>query len=92
LPEHLAVLWPETDALRLRVEQDDEEITLMTYRYPVPEGTDRKGVVFYIHGFGSYCERYAYQARAFAESGYEVIAMDQRGFGNSGGHRGLFES
>ena len=64
----------------------------MTYRYPVPEGTDRKGIVFYIHGFGSYCERYAYQARALAESGYEVIGMDQRGFGNSGGHRGLFES
>lgn len=92
IPEHIAVPWPETDNLNLRVMQDDEEITLMTYRYPVPEGTARKGIIFYLHGFGSYCERYAYQAQAFAEAGYEVIGMDQRGFGNSGGHRGLFES
>jgi len=27
----------------------------------------------------------------WAEGGYEVIAIDQRGFGNSGGQRGLFE-
>lgn len=76
MPEHIAVPWPETDVLKLRVEQDDEEIPLMTYRYPVQAGTDRKGVIFYIHGYGSYCERYAFQGRAFAEAGYEVIAMD----------------
>ena len=64
----------------------------MTYRYPVPEGTARKGVIFYIHGYGSYCERYAFQAQTFAEAGYEVIGLDQRGFGNSGGQRGLIES
>ena len=54
--------WPETDFLKLRVYQDDEEVTLMTYRYPVPQGVERKGIVFYLHGFGSYCERYAFQA------------------------------
>jgi alpha-beta hydrolase superfamily lysophospholipase len=48
----------------------------MTYRYPVPEDTERKGIIFYVHGFGSYCERYAFQAKTFAEAGYEVIAMD----------------
>jgi alpha-beta hydrolase superfamily lysophospholipase len=63
----------------------------MTYRYPVPSDIERKGIMFYIHGFGNYCERYAFQARAYASSGYEVIALDQRGFGNSGGTRGLFE-
>lgn len=62
----------------------------MTYRYPVDESV-RKGVIFYIHGFGSYCEPYAFQAKMWADSGYEVIAMDQRGFGNSGGERGFFE-
>jgi hypothetical protein len=39
LPEHLAIPWPEVDALKLRVLQHDEEIVLMTYRYPVSEGT-----------------------------------------------------
>ncbi len=92
LPEHLAMPWPEVDPLKLRSTQDDEEITLMTYRYPVPMGKERKGIIFYIHGFGSYCERYAYLAQAFADAGYEMIGMDQRGFGNSGGQRGLFES
>lgn len=60
LPDHLAVPWPETDPLHLRASQDDEEITLMTYRYPVAEDIERKGIIFYIHGFGSYCERYAF--------------------------------
>jgi alpha-beta hydrolase superfamily lysophospholipase len=76
LPEHFAVPWPETDNLKLRVIQDDEEIPIMTYRYPVPEGTVRKGIVFFLHGFGSYCERFAYEAKPLAEAGYEVIAMD----------------
>jgi alpha-beta hydrolase superfamily lysophospholipase len=59
LPEHIQVPWPEIDGLKLRVEQDGEEITLMTYRYPVDPDV-RKGVIFYVHGFGSYCERYAF--------------------------------
>ena len=48
----------------------------MTYRYPVPHGTDRKGIVFYVHGFGCYCEKYAYIAKVFAEAGYEFIGFD----------------
>ena len=63
----------------------------MTYRYPVPSDLERRGIIFYIHGFGSYCERFAFQAKAYAEAGYDVVALDQRGFGNSGGTRGLFE-
>ena len=63
----------------------------MTYRYPVPSDLERRGIIFYIHGFGSYCERFAFQAKAYSEAGYDVVALDQRGFGNSGGTRGLFE-
>lgn len=92
IPAHIQTPWPETDSLKLRVSQDDQEVVLMTYRYPVPFGVEMKGVIFYIHGFGSYCQNYAFQAEAFANAGYEVIAMDQRGFGNSGGERGLFEN
>lgn len=91
-PAHMQVPWPEVDPLELRVTQDDEEITLMTYRYPVPHGTARKGYIFFIHGFGAYFEHYAGFCKSFAERGYECLALDQRGFGNSGGHRGLFES
>ncbi len=91
-PEHMQVKWPETDPLKLRVEQDGEEVVLMTYRYPVPKGTQRKGLVFYFHGFGAYCEHSAFMFKPMAEAGYECFALDQRGFGNSGGQRGLFES
>ena len=55
VPAHMAIPWVEMDPLKLRVEQDGEEITLMTYRYPVAPGTKRKGIVFYVHGYGSYC-------------------------------------
>ena len=75
LPEHIQVPWPEEDILKLRVMQDGEEIMLMTYRYPVDPSV-RKGVIFYIHGFGNYCGPYAFQAKIWAEAGYEVIAMD----------------
>jgi alpha-beta hydrolase superfamily lysophospholipase len=88
----MQVPWPETDPLSLKVTQDGEEISLMTYRYPVPEGKNRKGVIFYIHGFGAYCEHNANQFKIFSDRGYECYALDQRGFGNSGGHRGLYES
>jgi alpha-beta hydrolase superfamily lysophospholipase len=64
----------------------------MTYRFPVPSSVKRKGVVFYLHGFGAYCEHAAFIFKGFADKGYEVFALDQRGYGNSGGHRGLFES
>lgn len=91
-PAHMQVEWPEVDPLKLRAEQDGEDIILMTYRYPVPADRPRKGVAFYIHGFGAYCEHSAFIFKHIAEAGYEVFALDQRGFGNSGGQRGLLES
>lgn len=87
----MQVAWPEEDILGLKVEQDGVEVKLHTYRFPVPESVNRKGVVFYVHGLGAHCERTAFIFKGFAEQGYEVFALDQRGFGNSGGLRGLFE-
>lgn len=50
---------------------------LKSYRYPVPEGKQRKGVVFYVHGYGAYAQRDASIAREFAEKGqFEVFAID----------------
>lgn len=64
----------------------------MTYRYPVPEGVQLKGYVFFNHGYGGYCEHYAFFFKAFAEAGYDSICLDQRGFGNSEGIRGWIEN
>lgn len=70
-----SVEWPETNPLNLTVEQDGQQIPLMTYRYPV-EASLRKGVVFYVHGFGAYSEKTAFIFKNLADRGYEVIAMD----------------
>ena len=36
--------------------------------------------------------RFAHVAKALAEDGFDVIGIDQRGFGHSEGRRGLIES
>ena len=85
--------WPEINPLNLVVtKKDGTLLKLQTYRYPVPESQKRKGILFYIHGFGGYCERTAYIYKTIAASGYECLAFDQRGFGNSEGQPGIYES
>jgi len=54
---------------------------LANYRYP-SQGK-RKGIIFFVHGYGEYCERYAYFAKAFAEAGYDFAGIDWRNFGHS---------
>lgn len=81
------------DVLDLKVTQYQHEIKLMTYRYPLPSSTvTRKGLVFFIHGYGGYCMRTGFWFKLMAEAGYEVYALDQRGFGLSEGERGFIES
>jgi alpha-beta hydrolase superfamily lysophospholipase len=52
-----------------------KEIKIATYRYPsqIPE---RKGIIYYTHGYGDHCGRYAYFAKPFAEAGYDFVGMD----------------
>lgn len=87
-PDYMNEPYTDYNPLQLKAYEDNVEINLMTYRYRVPKGIQRKGVVFYSHGFGGYCENSAYAFKILAESGYETIAMDLRGFGNSEGTRG----
>lgn len=47
------LLWPEIGDLDLTVMEGNKEIKLVTYRWPVPSGEQRKGVVFLIHGYGA---------------------------------------
>jgi acylglycerol lipase len=45
-----------------------------------------------LHGYGSYVDKFGYVAMDFANSGYDVIGFDFRGFGHSEGPRGLIEN
>lgn len=54
--------------------------------------TERKGIIYYLHGYGDYCGRYGYLGKRFAEAGFDFVGMDQKGFGNSGGQRAIIES
>jgi len=43
----------------------------------VPVGKQRRGVVFYIHGYGAYANRDTGIAKEFADKGhFEVFAID----------------
>ena len=65
------------------------QVRIQNYRYPCAENTTRRGIVQLIHGFNDYAGRYAYLAKTLTQHGYDVVAMDQRGFGYSEGARGL---
>lgn len=86
--------FPEVNPIDFMVAdlKGSQQIRLQTYRYPCPEGIARKGIVQWIHGFNDYSGRYAFAAKHLAERGYEVVSMDQRGFGFSQGTRGLIMS
>ena len=83
------VQYPEEDVVDLPVEQYGETIHLKSYRWPAVG--EKKAVVFYIHGYGSFASHNAVYAKYLAEAGYEVFAMDQRGFGYSEGQRAVIE-
>ena len=84
--------WPETNPLELNLPsyKGQSEVRIQNYRYPA--FGDRKGIVQLIHGHGDYIGRYAYLAEQIAMEGYDVIGIDQRGFGRSEGQRGILES
>ena len=86
-------IFPELDPLDLRVKQGNKEIKLMTYRYPPSANfKESKGIIFYLHAYGTYGEKCAFFFKNLAHSGYDCFALDLRGFGHSGGERGFMES
>ena len=92
IPDYMISSYTEVNPLDLKAKEGENEITLMTYRLAVPEGTTRKEIVFFLTGFGAYCEHASWQFRNLSTNGYEIIAMDYRGFGNSGGTRAYMVS
>jgi hypothetical protein len=51
---NLYAKFPEQNVINLPVISFGDKVNLMAYRYPVPQGIERKGVVFYIHGYGCF--------------------------------------
>lgn len=51
-----------------------------------------KGAVLLVHGIGEHSGRYLHVGAALAAAGYDVLAYDNRGFGQSGGRRAFVES
>ena len=82
--------WPDQNCLELPVTQYGKEIKLKAMRWPA--ANERRGVVFILHGYGSYTENMAIIAKYLAEQDYEVFGMDMRGQGDSEGIRGCFEN
>jgi len=53
-----------------------------------PCGTDPKGLVCFVHGFGEHVGRYSHVAGYLNGAGWDAAGFDHRGHGQSGGRRG----
>ncbi|TNV77116.1 hypothetical protein FGO68_gene7903 [Halteria grandinella] len=64
-----------------------EYFPIANYRYPAYFDTQKqekkKGIIYFIHGYGEYTGRYAYFAKAFSDAGYDFAGIDWRNFGQS---------
>lgn len=52
-----------------------------------PDG-DARAAVLLLHGIAEHGGRYEHVGRRMADAGFDVVAIDHRGFGQSGGRRG----
>lgn len=64
-------------------------VTLVTHDWPVPAPEVVRGTVLIVHGLGEHAGRYARLAERLNAERWHVMAYDQRGFGASGGERGV---
>jgi alpha-beta hydrolase superfamily lysophospholipase len=62
-------------------------LDLMVMHWPA-EITPSRGTVLVVHGLGEHCMRYAHVAKSLNSAGWDVMAYDHRGHGQSGGARG----
>jgi len=90
--DHKAYQWPTGESSIDFESTKGDGVRIANYRYPVQVGVERKGILFYVHGYGCNVHNHAYLAEMFARAGYEFCGMDQRGFGKSEGVRGRIES
>jgi len=64
---------------------------IFTRRWLVPEGTDVKGIVLLVHGFGEHSGRYDLVGKTLAARGFAVHTLDHQGHGRSEGDRAYCE-
>ncbi|CDW82247.1 UNKNOWN [Stylonychia lemnae] len=83
--------FPFIDKFVLQTKENGEEKALKNYYYP-SKLDHRKGVVYYLHGYGDTCSRYSYLAEKYANHGYDFLGFDYKGFGFSQGIRGQIDS
>ena len=83
MPLFKQVKFTEYNPIKVEVKEGKQIIALANYRLAVPDGVEKKGIVFYIHGYNTYCEHEASTMKPLADNGFECFALDQRGFGNS---------
>jgi len=60
--------------------------------WEVGAGSEERGAVLLVHGFGEQTARYPHVARHLVGHGYRVVGFDLRGHGQSGGVRGQLRS
>ena len=53
---------------------------------------DAKAAVLLLHGIAEHSGRYEHVGRRMADNGFDVVAIDHRGYGRSGGRRGHVDS
>ena len=70
------------------IDTEVEQIRLYHQRYIPPNA---KYTICIIHGFGEHSTRFKSVADFFAKNQFEVLMVDLRGFGFSGGARGCAE-
>lgn len=63
------------------------ELPLHTEYYP---GDAEAPLLLFLPGIGTYCELYAELLAALGQRGFNVVGLDPRGHGYSGGPRGLY--
>ncbi|SGZ49760.1 CIC11C00000005941 [Sungouiella intermedia] len=60
-----------------------DNIVFKTVTWKVPEGTDYKGKIVYVHGFCEHSDIYLEFFDKLSQAGYEVFFFDQRGAGET---------
>lgn len=60
----------------MTTKSDGRDVKIANYRYPSANQNEKKGIIYFVHGYGDYCGRYAYLAKYFAEAGYDFVGMD----------------
>jgi hypothetical protein len=75
--DYTSTHFPEVNPVELV--SADKRFRLANYRYPAAVAKERKGIIFFIHGYGEYVKRYAYFGKVFAENGYDFVGIIRGG-------------